>query len=88
MQQKILRNLRNLKGNLEYIGVSIKEDYTFNERQYIRNFVEKAKAMNALEETKMSDTVWRVRGTPKNGLTLKRFTKKKEVHGQNWPSTL
>ena len=87
-QQKILRNLRNLKGNHEYIGVSIKEDYTFNERQYIRTFVEKAKAMNALEETKMSDTVWRVRGTPKNGLTLKRFTKKKEVQGQNWPSTL
>lgn len=87
-QQKILRNLRNLKGNVEYFGISIKEDYTYNERVLIRGYVEKAKAMNALEETKMSDTVWRVRGTPKNGLILKRFTKIKEVQGQNRPSTL
>ena len=87
-QQKILRNLRNLKGNVEYFGISIKEDYTYNERVLIRGYVEKAKAMNALEETKMSDTVWRVRGTPKNGLILKRFTKTKEAQGQNRPSTL
>ena len=87
-QQKILRNLRNLKGNVEYFGISIKEDYTYNERVLIRGYVEKAKAMNALEETKMSDTVWRVRGTPKNGLILKRFTKIKEAQGQNRPSTL
>ena len=87
-QQKILRNLRNLKGNTEYLGVSIKEDYTFNERQFIKGYVDKAKAMNALEETKMSDTIWRVWGTPKNGLSIKRFTKKKENQGQNWSSTL
>ena len=78
-QQKVLSNLRNLKGNNEYTRISIKEDYTYNERQFIRGYVEKAKAMNALEETKMSDTVWRVRGSPKNGLKIMRFTKRKEV---------
>ena len=88
-QQKILKSLGNLKGNIEYMGVSIKEDYTFSERQFIRSYVEKAKALNALEETKTSNTIWRVRGTPKNGLTLKRFTKKKDqVQGQNGLSTL
>ena len=78
-QQKVLSNLRNLKGNDEYLRISIKEDYTYNERQFIKSYVEKAKAMNALEETKMSDTVWRVRGSPKNGLKIMRFTKRKEA---------
>ena len=78
-QQKVLSNLRNLKGNNDYLRISIKEDYTYNERQFIKSYVEKAKAMNALEETKMSDTVWRVRGSPKNGLKIMRFTKRKEA---------
>ena len=72
-QEKIMTNLKNLKGNEEYRGISIKEDYTLNERQLIRVYVEQAKALNALEKAKRSTTVYKVRGTPKNGLFLKRF---------------
>ena len=78
-QQKIMTNLNNLKGNEEYRGISIKEDYTLNERQLIRVYVEQAKALNALEKAKSSTTVYKVRGTPKNGLFLKRFATQKET---------
>ena len=70
---------KNLKGNEEYRGISIKEDYTLNERQLIRVYVEQAKALNALEKAKKSTTVYKVRGTPKNGLFLKRFATLKET---------
>ena len=67
-------NLRNLKDNENYKGISIKEDYTINERQLIKSYTEQAKTMNELERAKKSTTVYKVRGTPKNGLFLKRFT--------------
>ena len=73
------RFLKNLKGNEEYRGISIKEDYTLNERQLIKVYVEQAKALNALEKAKKSTTVYKVRGTPKNGLFLKRFATLKET---------
>ena len=72
-QQKIMTNLKNLKGNEEYRGISIKEDYTLNERQLIRVYVEQAKALNALEKAKKTTTVYKVWGIPKKGLFLKRF---------------
>ena len=78
-QKKIMKNLKNLKGNEEYRVISIKEDYTLNERQLIRVYVEQAKALNALENAKKSTTVYKVRGTPKNGLFLKRFSTEKET---------
>ena len=77
-QQKVLSNLKNLKGNTKYKGISIKEDYTIGERQLIKEFVAQAKAQTEREETKGSDIIWRVRGTPKNGLVLKKFTKTRE----------
>ena len=73
-QQKIMGGLRNLKDNENYKGISIKEDYTINERQLIKSYTEQAKTMNELERAKKSTTVYKVRGTPKNGLFLKRFT--------------
>ena len=78
-QQKIMRNLSNLKGNEEYGGISIKEDYTINERQLIREYTQQAKALNALEAAKKSTTVYKVRGTPKNGLFLKKFMTRRET---------
>ena len=78
-KEKILRNLSNLKGNSDYVGISIKEDYTINKRMLIRDYVEQAKALNALETTKRSKFEYRVRGTPKNGLFLKKFISTRET---------
>ena len=78
-KEKIMRNLSNLKGNNDYGGISIKEDYTINERMLIREYVEQAKALNALETTKRSKFEYRVRGTPKNGLFLKKFISTRET---------
>ena len=36
-KEKILTNLRNLKSNIEYKGISITEDYTTSERQMLKH---------------------------------------------------
>ena len=82
-QRKVFSNLRNLKGKNIYIGISVREDYTYSERALIKNFIEQAKAKNLEENAKNSDIVWRVRGTPKNGLSLKWFTKDQNVTSTN-----
>ena len=51
-QQKVMENLKNLKDKQDYKGISIKEDYTISERQLIREYVEQAKTLNALEKAK------------------------------------
>jgi len=76
-RHKMLSNLTNLKGNMSYKGISITEDYTLNERKLIKEFSEQAKLKNIKEETDNSNFIWRVRGTPKNGLILKKFIKTK-----------
>ena len=73
-KEKIINNLRNLKGNTLFKGISITADYTYSERQLIRNFREQANIKNDLEE-EHERYIWRVRGNPKNGLFLKSFTK-------------
>ena len=78
-QQKIIENLKNLKGNQDYKGISIKEDYTMSERQLIKEYIEQAKALNAKETAKETTNIYKVRGTPKNGLFLKRFTTTRET---------
>ena len=57
-----------------YKGISVTEDYTISEIQKMKNFAFKAKEINSAESGN-SDYVWKVRGTPKNGLVLKRFKK-------------
>ena len=75
-KDKIMDNLRNLKDKDEYKGISITEDYTVSEREIIKEYSDKAKEKNSLEPEN-TNYIWRVRGTPKNGLTLKRFMKAK-----------
>ena len=82
-QYKVFSNLKNLKGKNIYIGISVREDYTYSERALIKNFIEQAKAKNLEENAKNSNIVWRVRGTPKNGLSLKWFTKDPSVTSTN-----
>ena len=69
----IMARLGNLK-NAEDVfrKVSIRDDYTLEEREMVREFVKKAEAKNAAENTQE----WKVRGTPKTGLRLVKITKR------------
>jgi len=62
-----------LKGNSLYKGIHITDDYTFNERKLIQDFNQQAKEKTSQEADQNS--IWRVCGTPKNGLFLKKFMK-------------
>ena len=73
-KEKVMSNLFNLKGKNMYKGISVTEDYTISERQMIKNFTSKGKERNSAESDN-TDYVWKVCGTPKNGLVLKRFKK-------------
>ena len=55
--------------------VSITHDHTIKERKTITEWVEKAKAANAAEPI---DSIWewKARGTPKNGMQLKKLRKR------------
>jgi hypothetical protein len=79
-KEKILQNLTKLKDQMKFKGVSVTEDYTIAERKMLTEWKEKAKAKNT-EEDPESNFIWRVRGTPKNGLTLKKFQKQKTTAG-------
>ena len=57
-------------------GISITPDYTYSERMLIKEYHEQAKAKNDQEGDDCT-FVWRVRGTPKNGLILKKLNKDK-----------
>ena len=77
----LLRNLTKLKDQVVYKGVSVTEDYTVAERKLLTEWRDKAKEKNT-EEGDTSKYIWRVRGTPKNGLSLKRFLKQRLSPGQ------
>ena len=77
-KEKIMQNLSNLKDKADFKGISVTEDYTPAERQMLTDWREKAKAKNNDEEPN-SKFIWRVRGTPKNGLMLKRFLKQRPI---------
>ena len=66
-----LPNLKNAEDKLKMISVT--DDYTVDERNEIKTWVEKAKKKN---EKETGDVVWKVRGTPKNGLRLAKFPKR------------
>ena len=61
-----LGKLKNAPENLKKISVT--EDYTVGEREIIRNKVAEAKQKTETEGE--GKYMWRVRGTPKNGLRL------------------
>ena len=62
--------------NLKYAGpvynkASVTDDYSWEERQEIRRWVKMAKDKNEMEgKEKMTNYLWKVRGTPKSGLRL------------------
>ena len=70
-KDKVMSNLRNLKDQTEYSKISITDDYTLNERKMIRDKVVEAKEEN-IKLGEDSEFINVVRGTPKNGLYLKK----------------
>lgn len=68
---KRLPNLKNAEQQ-DFKKISITDDYTVSERNEIRSWVEKAKEKNRDES---GQYVWKVRGSPKNGMRLVKFTK-------------
>ena len=75
-KNNIMANLRKLKDQELYKRVSITDDYTIKERQMIKEKAAEAKANND-EEPPNSRYIWRIRGTPKNGLIIKKFLKQR-----------
>ena len=75
----IMSRLSNLKGADEkFCKISVTDDYTPDEREEIRRFVDDAKAANTNEGAD-SKYIWKVRGDPKNGLQIKKFLKKRPI---------
>ena len=74
-KDRILENLKTLKGNETYKGISVTDDHTIQERNLIKQWVDKAKRANE-EEPDDSKYVWEIRGTPKNGISRKKSLKK------------
>lgn len=68
----IMKSLKKLKGNFQYQGISITEDFTQFERSIIKEWKNKAPERNARESID-SNFVWRVRGSPKSSLYLKKI---------------
>ena len=63
----------NLKNAVEiYRKVSVRDDYTIEERELIKEWINKAEQKNKEEYTQ----AWKVRGTTKNGLRLVKITKR------------
>ena len=63
-----LRKLKNAEAPLR--SISIRDDYTIEERQLIKSMQEEAKRRNEA----VNVTHWKVRGTPKNGLRVVKIT--------------
>ena len=73
-KEQVQSRLSNLKDADDvYRNISVRDDYTIRERELIREFAVQAKQKNELENT----DVWKVRGTPKNGLRLVKITKRR-----------
>ena len=73
-KHEIMSRLTNLKhAEDKFRRISITDDYTFEERQEIKKWADRAKEQNRIEK---GNVVWRVRGSPKNGLRLVKFTKR------------
>ena len=70
-KNKIMSELNKLKNADPTIrGISVRDDYTLEERKLIRAMSEEAKNRNKAENVNH----WKVRGTPKNGLKVVKVT--------------
>ena len=73
-KEMVMNNLGKLKNAVEkFKRISVTDDYTAEERDAIKNKVTEARKKTDAEGEGVY--VWKVRGSPKNGLRLIRFTK-------------
>ena len=73
-KNQIMARLSNLKNaENKYRSTSVRDDYTFEERQLVKKFNEQARSMNDKENP--TNFSYKVRGDPKNGLRIVRVTK-------------
>ena len=71
-KDQIMRRLSNLKNAEEkYKKVSVKDDYTLEEREIIKEWQTMANERNKAENTQQ----WKCRGNPKNGMRLVKIKK-------------
>ena len=75
---KVLDNLKQLKGKSDFDRISVKNDFTISERNLIKDYVQRANEKNQNEPAD-SEYVWRVRGSPKNRLFLKKVKKENKT---------
>ena len=72
-KENVMKSLGRLKGTERYFGkISVKDDYTSNEREQIRKLTDQA---NEKSESS-SDRTYKVRGNSKNGWRIVSFPKK------------
>ena len=72
----IMKNLRNLKGKQEYQGISVRDDFTHDERETIKKYVREARQRSA-NELEDSRFVWKVFGSPRNNtIVIRRIQKR------------
>ena len=76
-----MSRLPMLKGLPNYLKMSITDDYTSMQRKSIQDAVKRARDRNA-NEPEDSNIIWKVRGTPKNGLDIKKFYKQQQTPQQ------
>ena len=75
-KSQVMSRLVNLKNaDDRYRKVSVRDDYSVEERLLIKQWSEKAAAKNLAEKT----NEFKVRGNPKNGLRLVRVTKRTSI---------
>ena len=68
-----MKNLGRLRGTERYFGkISVKDDYTSNERDQIKALSEQA----VKQSEGNSERIFKVRGNPKNGWRIVSFPRK------------
>ena len=75
-KNKVMLNLKHLKGKDSFKSRSVTEDYTVLERKMIQAKKTEVHAKNA-QEPEDSEYIFKLHGTPKNGLQVRRFKKDK-----------
>ena len=75
-----MKNLKHLKGRHEYTGISVTNDLTTSERALYKSWKIKEELKNN-EEPRDRDFDWKVRGTLKSGLFLKKVPHR-DTHSQ------
>ena len=66
-KEQIMQNLHMLKPYQNWLNLSIRDDFTINERKRIKEKCQEAKNLN---KGNKGDFVWHVRGSPRTRLRL------------------